>query len=384
MSTDCSFDHQLNDFLNELESEGGVALKHIGQLRNIKPNQEVLALSEKQPEKVLTLAQYVTKLINEEQLEKGREKLASEASTFMKIRQLGLNVDPHILCAIWGVETKYGSVRGSYFTPEALATLAFAGCRRNKFFLRNFAAAIAILQTEVVNPDYFLGSWAGAMGHTQFMPETYLRWGIDISTKDRANIWEDDPQDALASTANYLKHLGWESDQDVLIQVRLSTPQNYYEANTQQKDLIKNWVAKGVEFLEAPCPISQQECAIITPAGKEGPAFAIFANFEILLRYNKSLPYAITVSQLSKELAGGSKINSEWPQADQCLSFAEMELLQTYLVKLGFDTGGIDGLLGPRTTRSIQEFQSAIGEIPDGYPSQHLLNHVRSQASFGP
>ena len=366
------FDHQLKEYISKCTLHGGLDAATEEILHGIKFNPEILALSQKQPEQTLTLEKYLSNLVSKEQVKIGKEKVLSEAETFQKIKTIGLPIEANILCSIWGVETRFGSIQGSYSTLESLATLAFTKSKRNTFFLRNLAAALTILQNQIVHPDEFKGSWAGAMGHTQFMPETYLEWGIDIRGERYGNIWGDNPEDALASTANYLIGLGWKYGQKVISQVRINQSEIYYDSNSNKFDFASNWVRRGVEFLDLD-EDDQNSCAIITPVGKEGPSFAVFENFQILLQYNHSFHYAIAVALLSEEVEGKSEWDVAWPRENKVLTREEIIAIQKGLVELGYDTGDVDGLLGSKTRRSIQNYQQSIGEIPDGFPTKNTL-----------
>ncbi len=371
-----SFPEWLDNY-RELEFPAGIEPEVRRILDSVDFNQEVWQKASFQPEHTLSLEQYLTILAGDSQECAGRQKLRLEDKNLDLIKQSGLMIDPCVLVAIWGVETRYGVVRGDYGVIEALATLACGDETRRAFFQNNLTAAIEILQSGVVESDRFLGSWAGATGHTQFMPLTYQKWSIDITRRGGADIWSDDPLDALASSANYLKHLGWRQGKKILAEVMLSDNFNYMAANSRIREPASSWLAKGVEFLGSRTD-ETEACSIMIPVGKDGPAFAIFDNFEVVLGYNRSRMYAIAVGQLYNQLSGGTKIESGWPPSDQLLTRQEVKTLQSRLVQLGYDTGGTDGLAGPKTVQSIQRYQSSYGMVPDGFPTRELLDFLES------
>ena len=361
------FTYRKREFLSERQLSG--------YLESVQFDEEVWKKTNNQPEEKFSLENYFKILVSDDQLRTGLEKLLVEEKTYRTIWDFGLSVDQEVLTAIWGIETRYGETRGSHFVLDALATLAANKVSRQNFFEHNLLSALVILNSGVVHPDLFKGSWAGAMGHTQFMPSTYLEFGIDVRDRKKIDIWEDDPLDALASSANYLHKHNWKVNAPVMSEILLPDRFDFLMANSGRGETVAFWMSYGIDFVhEELSPDLVAE--IITPTGKDGPKFALFDNFKTILDYNPSKFYALAVGYLMNLLSGRKKLVSEWPSIDNLLTPNELKMVQEGLIGKGYDTGGIDGLLGPRTLQSIQHFQKSRGWIPDGFPNRELFDTV--------
>lgn len=343
-------------------------------------NEEVWNKASNQPEEVLSLAEYFDLLISNTQLECGFEKLHSQSANLKLIRDSGISVNKEVLVAIWGIETRYGAIRGDLPVLDALATNAVSKPSRQKFFEDNLLAAMKILQSGIVSKEQLLGSWAGAMGHTQFMPATYLAFGLDIQNKGKVDIWEDDPLDALASTANYLLKNNWNENKPIVSEILHAECFDYMMANSGRVETVSFWASQGIKFAHFDLDPNLR-AEIITPSGHNGPKFALFENFKTILAYNPSKYYALAVGYLANLLSGETKLISSWPLKRDYLSRNELKTVQTYLVKMGYDTGGIDGLLGPKSIASVQRYQNSLGLIPDGFPDRGLLEAIGAAKS---
>ena len=281
-----------------------------------------------------------------------------------------------MVAAVWGVESNFGQNRGSFNVIEALATLAYDG-RRERFGRTQLIEALKIIDSGDIEAQLMFGSWAGAMGHTQFIPTSYRDYAVDFNGDGRRNIWSDDPIDALASTANYLASFGWRPREPWGFPVRLPTGFDFSLVGDVRLPT-SDWAARGVTLANgAALPENFDEAELMMPAGAEGPAFLTLTNFRSLLRYNNATSYALAVSLLSERLAGQSPRILRWPEDDRPLSLEESKELQEKLTELGFDAGGVDGVLGRRSRAAIRAFQRSQSLIPDGYPSASLLEFVR-------
>ncbi len=349
----------------------------LAHLETVCFDEEVWNKSNNQPEEIFSLQKYFEILTSDTQIVTGTEKLGSESKMFGAIGDFGLSVSREVLAAIWGVETRYGEIKGDHPVLDALATLATTNTRRRDFFEQNLISALQILQDGIVPPDQFKGSWAGAMGHTQFMPTVYLEYGIDIRHRGKVDIWGDDPLDALASTANYLHKHGWVEYLPVLSEVLVPPGFDFLKLNNGHESTVSNWQKEGIEFVNKEVPLNANT-EIISPTGKNGPKFALFCNFKSILAYNPSRPYALAVGYLANCLTGKQTLVSSWPSAETYLTKSELKKVQSYLVGKGYDTGGIDGLTGPKTIKSIQHYQKSRGWIPDGFPDRELYQAVVS------
>ena len=343
--------------------------------RGMRYDPAVIRRDRSQSEFRTPIWEYLDSAVSDTRISNGRKAVAEHSAILDRIeRRYG--VDKEVVVAVWGMETAYGAVRGSDSILRSLATLAFDG-RRGRFFEAQLVAALRILQSGDTTPENMTGSWAGAMGHTQFMPSSYLEHAVDFTGDGRRDIWSDDPTDALASTAAYLKHFGWTKGQPWGVEVRL--PQGF-DYRLAQRDITKrpsDWARLGVVGTDGRPVPDHGKAAILLPAGGRGAAFMIFNNFRVIERYNPADAYVIGVGHLADRIAGGAPIRADWPRGDRPLSFSERKELQRRLTRAGFDTEMIDGRVGPRTTAAVRAYQVAHGLIPDGYPSLELLERLR-------
>ena len=285
-------------------------------------------------------------------------------------------VDRQVVVAIWGLESAFGAFRGSDDTIRSLATLAF-DARRAEFFETQLIAALRILQAGDVAAGDMTGSWAGAMGHTQFMPTSFLEHAVDFTGDGRRDIWGEDPADALASTAAYLKRHGWTKGQPWGVEVRLPDGFDYALADRDIVKAPRDWAALGVRDTSGRPVSDHGPASILLPAGAHGAAFMIFDNFQVLERYNSADAYVIGVGHLGDRILGGPGLAAGWPQDDRALSFDERIELQERLTQAGFDTEKIDGKIGPLTISAVRRWQQATGRVPDGYASLRVLKALR-------
>ncbi len=352
-------------------------LELLAHLETVCFDEKVWNKSNNQPEEIFSLQKYFEILTSDTQIVTGKEKLSLESKTLGTIWDFGLPVSQEVLVAIWGVETRYGEIKGDHPVLDALATLAATNTRRRDFFEHNLISALQILHNGIVRPDQFKGSWAGAMGHTQFMPTVYLKYGIDVRHRGKVDIWGDDPLDALASTANYLDKHDWEECLPVLSEVMVPPGFNFMKLNNGHVSTVSSWQTEGIKFVNKEVPLNANT-EIISPTGKNGPKFALFCNFKSILAYNPSRPYALAVGYLANCLTGKQSLVSSWPPNETYLTRSELKKVQSFLVGKGYDTGGIDGLTGPKTIKSIQQYQKSRGWIPDGFPDREFYQAVVS------
>ena len=261
-------------------------------------------------------------------------------------------------------------------TGGALATLAY-DTRRGPFFEGQLLAALTIVQSGDTGATAMTGSWAGAMGHTQFIPTSYLAHAVDFTGDGRRDIWSDDPTDALASTAAYLANAGWQTGRPWGVEVTLPPGFDYGETGERVKKPVTDWQALGVRMADGgPLP-DHGPASVLLPAGALGAAFLIFANFQVIEKYNTADAYVIAVGHLADRIAGGPPIRAAWPRQDRALKFDERVELQQRLAAAGFDPGAADGKIGPNTIAAVRAFQRSIGAVPDGYASLAMLQKLR-------
>ncbi|MEM9011986.1 MAG: lytic murein transglycosylase [Pseudomonadota bacterium] len=338
---------------------------------------EVLERDAFQPEFTRPIWEYLDRAVSDSRIENGRAALAAEGTTLAEIeRRFG--VDAAVVTAIWGIESAYGAQRGSLDVIESLATLAHQG-RRRSFGEEQLVAALQILEAGDVAPRSMVGSWAGAMGHTQFIPTSYLAYAADFDGDGRRNIWGADPSDALASTANYLSRFGWTPGAPWGVEVRLPAGFDFSTVDQGNRQPVSVWQGRGVTRVDgSPIP-DHGPAALLAPAGAGGPVFAVYNNFRVIKRYNNATSYALAVGHLADRLRGAGPFAADWPRGSRALSRAENIELQERLTALGYDTQGADGIIGPNTIAAIRAYQRANGLVPDGFPTADLLQRLATQ-----
>ncbi|MEM7487962.1 MAG: lytic murein transglycosylase [Pseudomonadota bacterium] len=336
---------------------------------------DVIRLDRNQSEFTKPIWDYLDGAVSAFRIRNGRAALDRHAATFDAI-EARWGVEREVVAAIWGLESSYGAVRGDTPTLSALATLATDG-RRGAFFEAQLLAALRIVQAGDIAAAGMRGSWAGAMGHTQFMPTSFLDHAVDLTGDGRRDIWGDDPADALASTAAYLAFHGWTTGQPWGVEVVLPDGFDYAQAAATITKAPGDWTALGVRTAAgAPLP-GDAPVAIRLPAGAQGAAFATYPNFEVLERYNTADAYVIAAGHLADRLAGGPPLRAGWPRGDRALTFGERVEMQRLLAAKGFDPQKLDGLVGPLTLAAIRGWQGSVGLVPDGYMPPRLLERLR-------
>ncbi len=333
----------------------------------------IVALDGRQSEFSKQIWEYLDGAVGGSRVTTGRQMAARHAGTLSAIESR-YGVPREVVLAVWGMESNYGANRGSTQIVPALATLAYDG-RRGEFFAGELVAALRILQAGDIDNGHLVGSWAGAMGHTQFMPSSFLNHAVDFNGDGRRDIWSNDPTDALASTASYLRQMGWRPGQPWGTEVILPQGFDYGQTGKSVTRSGSQWAALGVRAANG---MAVPSGSILVPAGSRGPAFLISENFRAILKYNASDSYALAVSYLGESIAGRPGIQGSWPRGDRTLSTSEKAEIQRLLMAKGFDTGGVDGKLGSQSTEAIKAFQRARGVTPDGYADTRLLAMLRS------
>jgi membrane-bound lytic murein transglycosylase B len=341
----------------------------------LTPDLSIMDLLDAQPEFNKSPWDYLDALVSDERIARGRELLTQYASTFAAVER-AYGVDHYILAAIWGVESNYGTKGGDRSVLRSTATLACVG-RRREFFREEFLSALDILARGDVKPDRLIGSWAGAFGPTQFMPSTFRRFAVDFDHDGRRDV-VDSVADVMASTANNLKTDGWVPGESFGYEVVLPQGFNYLLADRSKQMTIGHWEGLGVRRAgDKPFPRPTEKAFLLLPAGARGPAFLMLANFRVIMKYNPAEAYALAIGHLADRLRGGGPLVQSWPRDERALSMAERFEMQQLLAQRGFDIGEPDGLLGPRTRIAIRNFQSATGQIPDGFASSVVLDRLR-------
>ncbi|MCE5973261.1 lytic murein transglycosylase [Sinirhodobacter sp. WL0062] len=343
--------------------------------QDIRYNPKVIERDRNQAEFTKTIWEYLDSAVSDTRIENGRAALAENAALLRQI-EARYGVEKEVVVAVWGMESNFGKNRGSTLIIPALATLAYDG-RRGNFFAQQFIAALQIIQAGDTDARHMTGSWAGAMGHTQFIPSSYLAFAVDFTGDGKRDIWSENPADALASTAAYLARSGWSKGQPWGVEVRLPQGFNYNLAGKTVKKSPDEWAALGVRSVNGGRVPNYGSASILLPAGAQGPALMIFGNFTAISRYNNANAYVIGVGHLSDRLKGHGPFVQAWPRDGRALNAAERQELQERLTARGFDTQGTDGKIGPNTISAIMAWQRANGHAPDGYASMEILLALR-------
>lgn len=338
---------------------------------------KVVERDRRQDEFTKTLWDYLDKAVSEDRIALGQRALREQAAVLDRV-EATYGVDRQVVVAIWGLESSYGAVRGDVPTISALATLAYDG-RRGAFFEGELIEALRILQQGDVPPAQMLGSWAGAMGHTQFMPSSWAKLAVDFDGDGKRNVWGDDPADALASTAAYLAKAGWVKGAPWAVEVRLPEGFDYMLAGPRTQKPLATWAGLGVTDAGGGALVGGDWASLLLPAGARGPAFLIFDNFAAIETYNLADAYVIAVGHLADRLVGGAAFRAPWPRDLRVLDYFERIELQERLTAAGFDTLGADAKMGPRTLAAIRGYQRRAGLVPDGYPALSLLELLRTE-----
>ncbi|KGE02625.1 lytic murein transglycosylase [Pseudohaliea rubra] len=343
----------------------------------LSPLERVIALDRSQPEFVQTFPAYLEARVTESRVDKGRE-LLERHGPFLRTLLARYGVPPRYLLAFWGLETNYGGYLGKVPTLDSLATLA-CDARRSEFFAGEFVNALQLVEREALPLEQLVGSWAGAVGHTQFMPSSYLRYAVDGDGDGRIDLWQSE-RDALASGANFLRSLGWEPGLRWGRLVELPAGFAYEQTGFGKAQSLRAWAAAGVTRAGgAPLPALDLEAALLLPSGHRGPAFLVYDNFRVVMRWNASQSYALAVGLLADRLAGAPPLRLP-PELAEPLRKADIVGAQRALNALGLDAGAADGIIGSRTRAALRAFQLEQGLPADGYPDANTLEALQRRA----
>lgn len=339
---------------------------------------DVIVLDRAQPEFISPFLTYLGRRVTPEKIAKGRAMMTQHAALLTQVSaQYG--VPPAILVSFWGLETNYGKNKGHYDLASTLMTLAYEG-RRADFFRTQLIDAMRIVDAGHQRADKLIGSWAGATGHLQFMPSTFLTYGVDANIDGRIDVWGS-LDDAFASAANYLSRIGWQQNQPVALEVRLPADFDYQQAQLAIRQSSEKWTEAGVVQADGTSLPAFEHVAIILPQGWQGPAFAVGDNFDVIMQWNRSVNYALAVSYLALQLQADKPLLTGHDAPTEAISFNQIWALQAKLNALGFDSGAPDGFPGLKTQAAIRSYQLAHQLHADGYASTQLLKQVLQEGS---
>lgn len=337
---------------------------------SLAPVERVIELDRSQPEFLQTFADYLATRVTESRVEKGRQLLARNAEFLDSVLE-EYGVPPRYLVAFWGLETNFGGYMGKVSTLNALATLA-CDTRRSEFFAGEFVSALKLMERDDLQPEQLQGSWAGAVGHTQFMPSSYLRYAVDGDGDGKVNLW-DSEQDALASGANLLRGVGWQPGLRWGRPVILPDDFPYELAGLSEVRSLNEWSDLGVMRADGnPVPGLDLSASLLLPSGHLGPAFLVYDNFRVIMRWNQSQLYALSVGLLADRLAGAPAL----PMLEATpppMRREDVKTAQRTLNNLGYDVGEADGVIGRRTRAALRDYQLRESLPADGFLDQKTL-----------
>ncbi|MEJ1097403.1 MULTISPECIES: lytic murein transglycosylase [unclassified Pseudoxanthomonas] len=372
------FDDCIAGLQSQATAQGVSADNYRIHTQGLLPDMSVLELLDAQPEFTTPLWDYLAALVDDQRVADGQAMLATHATLLAQVAER-YGVDAETVVAVWGVESDYGRVFGKRPLLSSLATLSCFG-RRQGFFRGEFIATLKLLQAGDIRAEGLTGSWAGAFGHTQFMPSTYARIAVDFDGDGRRDLVGSIP-DALGSTANYLKQAGWQTGQSWGYEVKVPSNFDASLAGRTRRRPLSDWVARGVTRVDGtPIIGSDAPSAVLLPTGVAGPAFLVFRNYDAIYAYNASESYALAIVLLSNRLRGGGGIVAVWPTDDPGLSRVQRKQLQLLLLARGHAIGEADGLIGTQTRRAIQSEQIKLGLLPaDGRAGRKILEALKSE-----
>ena len=335
-------------------------------------NQQVISLDSSQPEFSKMPWDYADSAVSSGRVSSGKSKFSQQRS-YLSNLESQYGVSSEIIAAIWGMESSFGAVTGNSHIPSSLASLAYDG-RRQEFAESQLLALMTLLQRGDVSWSQLDGSWAGGMGQTQFIPDTWLKHGVDGDRDGHRNPWST--ADALASTANYLSNSGWVRGLAPFYEASLPASFDYNTVGSKQS--AARWAALGVDTIDNISLDANTQMELWLPAGKDGPVLLLSPNFDVIKVYNNSSNYALGVSLLGKAIAGQSGLRKSWPRYERPLSTSQVMRLQQRLTSSGFDTKGSDGVIGTNTRKAFQRWQAVNGQTPDGFITQNSASSLTS------
>jgi membrane-bound lytic murein transglycosylase B len=343
----------------------------------LTPDLRIMDLLDAQPEFTKSFWDYLDLLVSEDRIQNGRAMLKQHRATFDAVEK-AYGVDRHVITAIWGVESNYGTQGGDRPVIRSTATLACIG-RRQDYFREEFLSALEIVARGDVRPDHLKGSWAGAFGPTQFMPTSFKRFAVDFDGDGRRDVVDSVP-DLVASTANNLKKDGWVTGQTWGYEVVLPQGFDFFLADRARVMTMREWESAGIRRPAGKTfPRANDKAYLLVPAGAQGPGFLMLQNFRTIMKYNPAEAYALAIGYLADRLRGGEPLAQPWPRHERVLTRSEAYELQQHLAQRGFDVGEPDGRLGGKTRDALRKFQSSVGQVPDGFASGSVLEQLRAR-----
>ncbi len=345
-------------------------------MAGVTPDPKIIELMNNQPEFKTPIWDYLAVLVDDEKVAEGRAMMSRHSSALAAAEQR-FGVDRHAIAAVWGVESDFGKIAGKWSLPQALSTLACTAPRRRDYFRGELMATLKIVARGDLAPEKLRGSWAGAFGQTQFMPSTYLRLAVDGDGDGRRDL-VDSVADALHSTANFLAKSGWQSGASWGYEVNV--PDGYSGPSGRgAKHPVSSWAARGITRVDGSALTGSGSAGLLLPAGRNGPGFLVFKNYDAAYAYNGADSYALAISLLSDRLKGRPGVQGAWPTDDPGISRAQRKEMQRLLAARGHGVGEPDGAIGAKTRAAISDIQGKIGLAQNGRPSKKVLDALKGR-----
>lgn len=370
------YERFVKSFWNSARKAGVSRKTYDAAFAGLTPDPEVIKKNAHQPEFKIPPAHYVILAVTDTRIRLGKERLKTFKTELDEIEKRW-GVDKHVLLAIWGMETNFGTFMGKMNVIRSLSTLAYKG-RRARFGRGELIAALRMMERGVVPDGPMLGSWAGAMGHTQLIPTNYLKFAVDYNGDGKRDIWNT-PVEALASTANFLGKQKWQAGKTWGYEVKLPARVGKGYAGRRRSRTIGKWAALGVKRVrEGKFPRTKDRAYLYLPSGRKGPAFLLLNNFRVIMRYNAAHIYALSVGYLADRIRGAPAFDTPWPGGVRALSEDERFEIQRLLIARGHKIGEIDGVIGSKTRAAIRALQKEKGLKGDGFPTPKILEILKS------
>jgi len=340
---------------------------------HLKYDQKIVYIDRGQRVFTQTFLEFSGRMAAAYRIQRGQALIKANQATFDRIEQ-EFGVPAPVIVAFWALESDFGANMGKYSSLSSIASLAY-DCRRSERFHGQLLDALRLIDHGDLRPDEMIGSWAGELGQTQMMPSEYNQYGVDYDGDGKRDLIHSTP-DVLASTANYLKGLGWKKGDPWLTEVHVPASLPWDQADLSIQLPRSKWAGWGVTLADGkPLPADAMPASLLLPMGRLGPAFLAYPNFQIYLQWNNSLVYSTTAAYLATRIAGAAPLHHGSPPP--ALSFEDMKALQGMLVRAGFDVGKVDGFAGLKTRQAVKAMQTKFGLPADSYPTAELLARMR-------
>jgi lytic murein transglycosylase len=369
------FSTWLNNFRRQARAEG-ISQRTISRaLDGVTLDRKIISRDRRQGFFAQSFATFSKRLATNNRIKTGRRKIEKRREIFERAER-DYGVPPEVITAFWALESDFGVGMGKYSILRALATLAY-DCRRKELFTGELMYALKILDKGWVKPRDMIGSWAGEMGQTQFLPKHYLEHAVDYDGNGTRNLFKSDA-DIIGTTAAFIKHLGWRRGEPWLQEVRLPPNLPWEKADLSIKLPRSQWDEWGVTDAKGrPLKSDDMPTSLVIPMGRKGPAFLAYSNFDVYTQWNHSLSYCITAAYLATRIGRTGGPMQGRDRDIPALSLREAKELQRILVRRGFDVGKIDGIIGSKTRAAVKKMQIKYGLPADSYPTPRLLRRMR-------